>query len=109
MCSANAFAADAGSIIYASASDAFEKLKADPSAVIRQEQGWSIITLEKEVSFVSWFFPPEENGLRPAVFKKVIMANNGVIETKVISFCEAPKKVCDDVIKQFEAIDIDND
>ena len=104
MLSVNAVAADVDTIQYASVSKAFEKLKAEPSAVISEKQGWTIISFEKEISFVFWFFAPKVNQVSPAVFKKIIAPNNGVIETKIISLREASQAVCKEITQQFKNI-----
>lgn len=99
--SANLFAGDASSITYSSVSDAFEKLKANPSATTRQEQDWIIISHEENGSLVLWYFPPEKNAVHQAVFKKTISPKGKGIETRIISFCEASKSECAEAAQKF--------
>ena len=70
MLSVNAVAADVDTIQYASVSKAFEKLKAEPSAVISEKQGWTIISFEKEISFVFCFSRRKLTKLVPLFLKK---------------------------------------
>jgi AAA15 family ATPase/GTPase len=99
--STNLFAADI-SINYSSVSAAFDKLKADPTAAITQKQNWTIISLAENDRLAIWYFTPQQNDVRTAVFKKVISRQGEGIETRIISLCEAPKVECDKVTKQFQ-------
>ncbi len=102
--STNLFANNEDVIDYLSVSETFEKLKKQPSSKISQQDGWSIISLTENGNHVFWFFTPKENAAHPAVVKKTITVKEGGCKTVILTLCEAPKKKCDDLIKQFKNI-----
>ena len=99
--SASLLAANEGSINHPSVSNTLKMLKKQPSSIISQQGGWTIISLIENGNHVLWFFSPEENAAYPAVIKKTIIKKNGGIETIITTQCEAPKAKCDALIKQF--------
>jgi hypothetical protein len=99
--SASLLAANEGSINHPSVSNKLKMLKKQPSSIISQQGGWTIISLIENGNHVLWFFSPEEDATYPAVFKKTIIKKNGGIETIITTQCEAPKAKCDTLIKQF--------
>ena len=102
--STNLLADNEDVIDYSSVSETFEKLKKYPSSKISQQDGWSIVSLIEKGNHVFWFFAPKENAAHPAVVKKTITVKDGSSETVILTLCEAPKKKCDDLIKQFKNI-----
>lgn len=99
--SASLLAANESSINHPSVSTTLEMLKKQPSSIISQQGGWTIISLIENGKHVFWFFSPEENAAYPAVIKKTIIKKDGGIETIITTQCEAPKAKCDTLIKQF--------
>jgi len=91
-------------IDYSALSETFEKLIKNPSSKISQQDGWSIVSLIENGNHVFWFFAPKENAAHPAVVKKTISVKEGSSETVILTLCEAPKQKCDDLIRQFKAI-----
>lgn len=89
-------------IKYPSVSAALEKLKKQASANISQQGGWTIISLVEEGNHVLWFFAPEEHAAHPAMIKRTILEKDGELEIKIVTFCQAPKQKCDDLLEQFK-------
>jgi hypothetical protein len=84
-----------------------EKLKKNPSAKISLHSGWTIISLPDGDNHVIWFFSPEEHAAHPAMIKKTISVKGGGVETVITTLCDAGKKTCDDLIKQFQTFNGD--
>ena len=84
-----------------------EKLKKNPSAKFNQRSGWSIVSLSEGNGRVIWFFSPKDHDAHPAMMKKTISVKGGHTETVITTLCDAGKKTCDDLIKQFEVINED--
>jgi hypothetical protein len=99
--SASLLADNEGYINHSSLSNTLKMLKKQPSSIIHQQGGWTIISLIENGNRVIWFFSPEEHAAYPAVFKKTIIKKNDGIETIITTQCEAPKAKCDALIKQF--------
>jgi hypothetical protein len=102
--STNLLADNEDTIDYSALSETFEKLIKNPSSKISQQDGWSIVSLIEKGNHVHWFFAPKENAAHPAVVKKTITLKEGGSETVILTLCEAPKKKCDDLIRQFNNI-----
>lgn len=82
-----------------------EGLTKDPSAKITHEEGWTIVSKVENEGRIYWFLAPEIDNVSPAMFKKIIyFEKKGELETKTVSQCDAPKKTCDDLMKQFKSL-----
>ncbi len=85
------------------AGHSIEELAKDSSAKITQEDGWTIVSKMENTDRVYWFLAPEVDNVSPAMFKKIIYTGDkSELETRTVSQCEAPKKTCDDLMKQFK-------
>ena len=76
---------------------------ADSTASITHEDGWTIVSKEENGDRVYWFLAPDVNGASPAMFKKII--NTGDKDQpgiKIVSECEASKKLCDELNARFK-------
>ena len=102
--STNLLADNEDVIDYSALSETFEKLIKNSSSKISQHDGWSIVSLIENGNHVFWFFAPKENAAHPAVVKKTITVKDGSSEAVILTLCEAPKKKCDDLIRQFKTI-----
>jgi hypothetical protein len=76
---------------------------ADASATITHEDGWTIISKEENGNLVYWFLAPDVDGVSPAMFKKVInTSDKSQPDIKIVSECEASKKLCDELNARFK-------
>ena len=74
----------------------------DSSATITHEDGWTIVSKEEDGDRVHWFIAPDVDGVSPAMFKKIINTNNkDEPAIKIVSECEAPKQLCDELGVKF--------
>ncbi len=77
----------------------------DPLANIVHEDGWSIVSKIEDGNRVYWFLAPEINNVSPAMFKKIIYSNQkSELEVKVVSQCDAPKQICDDLMTKYKIL-----
>lgn len=77
----------------------------NPSAKITHEDGWTIVSRMENGDRVYWFLAPEVDNVSPAMFKKIIYdRNKSDLDTKTVSQCDAPKQVCDDLMRQFKEL-----
>jgi len=84
---------------------AFESAKKQPAAKTFHENDWTIISTTENGAQVYWFLAPDRDKASSALFKKTIPAKDKLEqETVIVSECEAPKKVCDNLIKQFKTL-----
>lgn len=81
----------------------FENLTKKP-AEISHENNWTIVSTTENGDRVYWFLAPETGKVSPAMFKKTVHTGNNKEETVIVSECEAPKQVCDDLTKQFNTL-----
>ena len=80
-----------------------EELTKSPSAKITHEGGWTIISKIENGDRVYWFLAPEVDNVSPAMFKKIVYAENkSELETKTVSQCDAPRQTCDDLMNKFK-------
>ena len=82
-----------------------EKLSGSPSADIVYEDGWTIVSKIEDGNRVYWFLAPEQDNVSPALYKKVIYANDeSGLKTKLVSQCEASKQTCDELMEKFRKL-----
>jgi len=86
-------------------SDSVENMvpEADSTASITHEDGWTIVSKEENGDRVYWFIAPDVNGASPAMFKKMInTSDKNQPGIKIVSECEASKKLCDELNARFK-------
>lgn len=105
-CFVNACSApDRGTAQSSRAPGELDNLANEPGANITHEDGWAIVSRTENGDRVYWFLAPDVNNVSPAQFKKTIhVGENNVKETKIVSECDAPRQVCDDLTEAFEAL-----
>jgi hypothetical protein len=87
------------------AAGTFESLTKDPSSKTRHEDGWTIISSMEDGDRVYWFLAPDIDNVSPAMFKKIIFSKDKSKQGfEVVSKCDAPKQVCEDLMKQFKTL-----
>ncbi len=87
------------------ASRTFGNLSKVASSTTTHEDGWTVVSKIENGDRVYWFFAPDINNVSPAMFKKTILDKD--ISKKgfeVVSECEAPKQVCDDLMTKFKIL-----
>jgi len=84
---------------------AFESAKKQPAAKTFHDNDWTIISTTENGEHVYWFLAPDRDKASPALFKKTVPAKDKhEQETVIVSECEAPKQVCDELMKQFKTL-----
>jgi hypothetical protein len=96
-----ACADDAAPIGYASVAAAFEALSRDPSATLRNQQGWTVVASRERGAAVEWFFTPEGHRVYPAVIKRTVVEQNGVGMIDIVALCETAQDACDELLEDF--------
>jgi hypothetical protein len=82
-----------------------ENLAKKQAAEISREDDWTIVSLTENGDRVYWFLAPEMAKVTPAMFKKTVhVGNKNKEKTVIVSECEAPKQICDDLMKQFKTL-----
>jgi len=82
----------------------FESLTKDSAAKVYHEDDWTIVSRTENGDQVYWFLAPEVDKATPAMFKKTVHVKENTQETVIVSECEAPKQVCDDLMKHFKIL-----
>lgn len=92
---------------FAETYQAFEDATKKPAAKISHDSNWIIVSTTENDDRIYWFLAPDVNKTSPAVFKKTIHLNDKTDQkTVIVSECEAPKKICDDLMQQFKTLQI---
>jgi hypothetical protein len=82
-----------------------EKLTKGTSSKTSHDEGWTIVSAVEAGDRVYWFFAPEVNNVSPAMFKMTVFNRASSKQGfEVVSECEAPKQVCDGLMKQFKTL-----
>ena len=82
-----------------------ENLTAGSSSKTTHENGWTIVSTMENDDRVYWFFAPDIDSVSPAMFKKTILNKDKSKQGfEVVSKCDAPKQVCDDLMKHFKTL-----
>ncbi len=80
-----------------------DDLAKNPSAQVSHESGWTIVSKIENGDRIYWFLAPEVDNVSPAMFKKIVYSKNkSDLETKTVSQCDAPRQICDDLMKEFK-------
>ncbi len=93
---------DVSSIGYASVSEAFEALKADPGSKVEESDGWIVVSTKENGNYVLWSFTPSSHPAHPAAVKREIVERDGAIHISMNALCEASKTACDALIEEFK-------
>lgn len=97
-------AENANSIGYGSVADAMAALRADPAAQIDVQQGWTIVSQEKDGHLVLWSFTPKGHPAHPAAVKRTTYEKDGVVYIDMDALCQSDKTSCDELIEQFRRL-----
>jgi hypothetical protein len=87
------------------ASNTLENLAKQPSSKITHDDGWTIVSGKENGERVYWFFAPDKANVSSAMFKKTILNKDKKKQGfEIVSKCDAPKQVCDDLMKQIKTL-----
>ena len=82
-----------------------ENLTKGSSSKSAHEDGWTIVSKMVNGDRVYWFFAPDIDNVSPAMFKKTILNKDKSKQGfEVVSKCDAPIQVCDELMRQFKAL-----
>jgi len=76
-----------------------EKLKVDPRVSIRNNNGWTIATLD--TGRVLWSFTPKGHPAHPSFVKREVIEKDGSVYIDTTARCSAEKSVCDQLVRDF--------
>lgn len=88
---------------YNSVKDALAAVRANPNIKIHIVRGW-IIAVNKKAKTI-WSFAPKGDPSYPSVVKRVVTSASGGSTIAMDVECEASKKACDNLVRDFEALD----
>jgi hypothetical protein len=90
---------------YASVAQALELLSKRADVQIDQDDGWvKIMEPATDQGIAIWMFTPATHAAHPAVIKTTVFEAQGVAQTRTDMVCEAARAVCDNLLREFEAI-----
>jgi hypothetical protein len=93
---------DAAPIGYASVAAAREALRANRTAMTRDQQGWTVVASRENGAAVEWFFTPETHAVYPAAIKRTVVEEDGLGMIEIAALCEtASQEACDQLIEDF--------
>lgn len=90
-------------IEYASPKEAYEALRKNPEVSFRQEEGGWVIAYDKGASTL-WSFAPKSAPSYPAVVKRTVEERNNEISIRMGVLCGASKEACDQLVRDFTAL-----
>jgi hypothetical protein len=90
-------------IEYHTVAEALTSLKARHDVTVSNERGWIIITDRKNLTI--WSFSPSSYRAYPAVVKRLFRDRpTGGSDIVLSVLCEAPKEACDQLVREFDAM-----
>lgn len=92
------------SIGYSSVSAALEALKRDPTAKVREEAGWTVVSQKQEANLILWSFTPTAHPAYPAAVKRTLSEKDGAMQIQMSAVCEADTASCDKLIAEFRVL-----
>ncbi|MDB5959390.1 MAG: heat shock protein DnaJ-like protein [Massilia sp.] len=95
-------AQSAGSVGYPTVAAALEALKAKKDVTISIQGGWTIV--DDAPAHTIWSFSPLGHPAHPAVVKRTIVENGGMVGMDMTALCQADKVSCDNLMEEFKAL-----
>lgn len=96
--------AEPSPIGYATIEEAFNSLKADPGAGMKEHEGWTIFNQKVDGKYVLWSFTPPDHPAHPSVIRREVVKKEGEIFIKMDALCDSNQLDCDLLIEQFKGI-----
>lgn len=87
---------------YPSVAAALSDLRQKAGVTMRDWRGWTVA--EDTANKTIWSFTPQGHPAHPAVVKRQVVEEGGVLKVKTDAICEAKKPDCDRLIAQFQAL-----
>lgn len=89
---------------YATIEEAFNALKADPTAGMKVHDGWTIFNQKGDGKYILWSFTPEGHPAHPSAVRREVVKKEGEIFIKMDALCDSNQLDCDLLIEQFKNI-----
>ena len=89
---------------YATIEEAFNALRADPAAGMKEHEGWTIFNQKGEGKYVLWSFTPVDHPAHPTAIRREVVKKGGEIFIKMDALCDSNRLDCDLLIDQFKKI-----
>lgn len=86
-------------IEYKSVAEALKALSAKPNVAISVQRDWTIV--DESANYTMWSFAPKAHAAYPAVVKRKVVEENGMVSIKTDVICEARKAACDALVREF--------
>ena len=86
------------------AAEELEQLKSRPDARFREQQGWTIVTVDNPEERAIWSFTPKSHPAYPSVVKREVVEEGGEIRVRTTVICRSTKPVCDQLVRDFIAL-----
>jgi len=86
-------------IEYRSVAEALKALRAKPNVGISVQNDWTIV--DESANYALWSFAPKGHAAYPAVVKRKVVDENGMVSIKTDVICEARKAACDALVREF--------
>ncbi|MDH3633444.1 MAG: hypothetical protein OES20_01950 [Gammaproteobacteria bacterium] len=96
--------AEPSPIGYATIEEAFNMLKADPGAGMKEHEGWTIFNQKGDGKYILWSFTPADHPAHPSVIRREVVKKEGEIFIKMDALCDSNQLDCDLLIDQFKKI-----
>ena len=77
-------------------------VKAQAGVTLRMQNGWTIVDDKTHATF--WSFPPLGNPAYPSAVRRTVVEKDGAVTLKMDVQCEATKTACDNLVRDFQAI-----
>jgi hypothetical protein len=87
---------------YSSPEAALKILRQKPGVAIREENNWIVITDRSENTI--WSISAAAHPAHPTAVKRTFVERNGAVYADMKIMCGATKDACDQVVRQFEAL-----
>jgi hypothetical protein len=91
-----------GAFEYGSVAAAATALRAKAGVQFRNEHGWLIAEDARERTL--WSFSPPDHPAHPSVVRRKVVEENGRVTLSTNVFCEATKKPCEALVREFDAL-----
>lgn len=86
-------------IEYGSVAEALDALRTRPNVDFSIQRDWMIV--RDSIHHVLWSFAPKGHAAYPAVVKRQVVHENGMVSLKTGVICEGPKAACDALVREF--------
>lgn len=96
--------AEPSPIGYATIEEAYNALKADPAAGMKEYEGWTIFNQKGDGKYTLWSFTPDDHPAHPSAIRREIVKKGDEILIKMDAMCYSNQLDCDLLIEQFKEI-----